>query len=33
MTSPDHEATNRMVRAMMQQIKLDLPTLRAAYDG
>jgi predicted 3-demethylubiquinone-9 3-methyltransferase (glyoxalase superfamily)/uncharacterized protein YndB with AHSA1/START domain len=33
MTSPDRDATNRMVQAMMQQIKLDLPTLRAAYDG
>jgi predicted 3-demethylubiquinone-9 3-methyltransferase (glyoxalase superfamily)/uncharacterized protein YndB with AHSA1/START domain len=32
MTSPDPDAVTRMVAAMMQQVKLDLPTLRAAYD-
>jgi predicted 3-demethylubiquinone-9 3-methyltransferase (glyoxalase superfamily) len=33
MRDPDPEKANRVVQAMLQMIKLDIPTLEAAYRG
>ena len=33
MSSPDKDAKGRMFAAMMQMVKLDMPKLKAAFDG
>ncbi len=33
MLDPDRTKVNRMIACMLQQVKLDLPALQAAFDG
>ena len=33
MTDPDREKARRVTEAMLKMVKLDIPTLKAAYDG
>ena len=33
LTDPDPEKSNRVMQAVMQMVKLDIPTLQKAYEG